>query len=726
MMTRRLIGRMPVILAFLWLGAATPALAQDSTFGPSTPYNTGSDTPGVALADLNHDGHLDLIVATCDNAIVRVRLGDGLGNFGTESDFPLVSDGTPSAFGIAVADFNGDTHPDIATAADLEGRVYILFGDGTGNFPTQASYDVGLFPQFVLAADFNEDGHPDLAAPNAGSNNLTILLNDGAGGFTAGPAIPTALGPYYVRAADLNGDNHLDLVVPGGPNNLVLIYFGNGNGTFSFGSFVLSTTLGGPFDAAILDFNHDTIPDLVVSALFGDALELYAGNGDGTFTAFDVLFTGAYPFAITAADMNGDGFDDVIVADGDDDAVEVFQGDGSTLIPPSSPIGLGGIGPEALATGDINGDGKIDLAVGNVISEDSEIFINETCCFIKVTIAGTGSGTVSSSPLRMNCAPDCFRAFPLLSSPSLLALPAEGSLFVGWSGLCGGTDPNDCLIPSGVEGEVVATFGALALTPGPLPGGAVGIPYSAAVTATNGTPPYSFTVQDGTFPPGLDLADDGQITGVPAQGGTFAFTIAGSDSSAVVGTRAYSITIGVATSFTTAAPAAAFYNDAAQTVPLSATITSLVPVNGGTVTFTVRNAGSTVIGSPVTSGPVSAGAASASYTLPGGTSAQTLTITAVYSGNASFVTSSNTAPLVVSAASTTTAAANATARSVRRRRGCPDGDGVERERHGQQRHRDVHGAHSGQRRGRFAGERPVAGGAATRPIRCRAARRRRR
>src|SRR5436190_2399084 len=127
MMTRRFIGRMPAILGLLWLGAASPALAQDFTFQPPVTYDSGSDTPGIALADLNHDGHLDLIVATCDNAVVRVRLGDGHGNFGTESDVSLVSDGSPSAFGIAVADFNGDTHPDIATVSDMEGKVYILF-----------------------------------------------------------------------------------------------------------------------------------------------------------------------------------------------------------------------------------------------------------------------------------------------------------------------------------------------------------------------------------------------------------------------------------------------------------------------------------------------------------------------------------------------------------------------------------------------------------------------
>src|SRR5215510_1703275 len=135
MTKKRLASRILATLGVMWVSAGA-AFAQDATFQPPVSYASGSDTPGVALADLNHDGHLDLIVATCDNAIVRVRLGDGHGNFADPPiDVPLVSAGTPSAFGIAVADFNGDTFPDIATAADVEGKVYILYGDGTGNFP---------------------------------------------------------------------------------------------------------------------------------------------------------------------------------------------------------------------------------------------------------------------------------------------------------------------------------------------------------------------------------------------------------------------------------------------------------------------------------------------------------------------------------------------------------------------------------------------------------------
>ena len=98
-----------------------------------------------------------------------------------------------------------------------------------------------------------------------------------------------------------------------------------------------------------------------------------------------------------------------------------------------------------------------------------------------------------------------------------------------------------------------------------------------------------------------------------------------------------------------------------QTVALSATVTSSVGiVSEGQETFTILS-GNTVIGSAV-SVNVNAGSASASYVLPGGTTAGTYTIQAVYDGTANYGSSTDSSQtLTVSAATTMTAAEGATA-----------------------------------------------------------------
>lgn len=118
----------------------------------------------------------------------------------------------------------------------------------------------------------------------------------------------------------------------------------------------------------------------------------------------------------------------------------------------------------------------------------------------------------------------------------------------------------------------------------------------------------------------------------------------------VSGTGSLTVSAPTATSVAAAAASATF-SASSQTLALSATVS---PATTGTVTFTVRDAGSATVGTPV-SGPVGAGSsASASYTLPGNTASGTYTITAAYGGAPGFAASSGTASLVVGKASQTT------------------------------------------------------------------------
>jgi hypothetical protein len=99
---------------------------------------------------------------------------------------------------------------------------------------------------------------------------------------------------------------------------------------------------------------------------------------------------------------------------------------------------------------------------------------------------------------------------------------------------------------------------------------------------------------------------------------------------------------------TTVSDASAIYSPANQTVALTANVTTAAgTVNEGTVTFTVTNGANTVVGSPVV-GSVVGGVATANYTLPGGTTPQTLTITGDFSGGTFTAASSDTATLSVS------------------------------------------------------------------------------
>ena len=71
--------------------------------------------------------------------------------------------------------------------------------------------------------------------------------------------------------------------------------------------------------------------------------------------------------------------------------------------------------------------------------------------------AGTGSGTVVSSPPGISCGGNCVTSFPAGKVISLTATPASGSFFSGWSGGgCSGTAP--CVMAGNTPVVVTATF----------------------------------------------------------------------------------------------------------------------------------------------------------------------------------------------------------------------------------------------------------------------------
>ena len=78
---------------------------------------------------------------------------------------------------VAIGDFNGDGHPDLAVTNYYGNTVSVLLGKGDGTFGAQTTYAVGSSPIGVAIGDFNGDGHPDLAVTNSGSGTVSVLLS---------------------------------------------------------------------------------------------------------------------------------------------------------------------------------------------------------------------------------------------------------------------------------------------------------------------------------------------------------------------------------------------------------------------------------------------------------------------------------------------------------------------------------------------------------------------
>jgi hypothetical protein len=116
-----------------------------------------------------------------------------------------------------------------------------------------------------------------------------------------------------------------------------------------------------------------------------------------------------------------------------------------------------------MATGDFNGDGKLDLAVANG-SNSVSVMTNNTSspavpaqAALTVATTGDGAGTVTSSPDGIDCGADCSELYPSGTTVTLTAVPADNSLFTGWSG-CDAVDGASCTVTLDTARSVVAGF----------------------------------------------------------------------------------------------------------------------------------------------------------------------------------------------------------------------------------------------------------------------------
>ena len=163
------------------------------TFAAPVIYPAGAQPQSVKIADVDGDGLPDLIVANFGpgndgqgSAGVSVLLQNPAGGF----QAPVTYSTPGASIDVAVADLNGDTRPDLAVAnlaPSTTGSVSVLLQDPAhpGHFLAATSYPGLGQPLSVAIADLNGDGHPDIAladGPSAG-----VLLQNGASPGTFAP-----------------------------------------------------------------------------------------------------------------------------------------------------------------------------------------------------------------------------------------------------------------------------------------------------------------------------------------------------------------------------------------------------------------------------------------------------------------------------------------------------------------------------------------------------------
>lgn len=400
--------------------AASPARLEGEQAGA----NLGGSA--AAAGDADNDGYGDLLVGaenydqgqTDEGAAFLFRGGATV--FANSSSWGDQSDVAFGALGtcVAVGDWNGDGHSDVAAAAPGlarpgggSGGVLIYYGadDGLPSAANLTLYEPAASNSFALAlanaGDTNGDGCEDLLVSSPAWNNVgqVYLFRGSIVGMSASPAssLPgTRAGERYGQvvagAGDVNGDGYADILI--GQPDYSLIYPDRGAAWLHLGgSGGISPTAawsragsatGHEMGAAVAsagDVNGDGFSDVIVGApgdwvaLVGEGVaRVYLGSANGLATT--VAWTGkggqagaGFGRAVgSAGDVNGDGLSDLIVGAPDWSNGQVDEGKAFVYLgTQTTPLWTGEsneadarYGQRVAGAGDVNGDGLGDWVVG--------------------------------------------------------------------------------------------------------------------------------------------------------------------------------------------------------------------------------------------------------------------------------------------------------------------------------------------------------------------------
>lgn len=361
----------------------------------------GSFRNSMAIADMNGDGFLDLVLPPqrgAGESMPTIYLGDGKGHWkGWEATVPHTLD-----YGsVVVADFNRDGHMDMAFSVHLTG-VFVFLGDGKGHFSDVSQGLPHDFPtRRLVVSDIDGDGYPDLVAITEGPTArpitgpphgpLIALINKDKGKLwqvrdIVPPSVKT--GADWLSVGNFNGDGKPDFLLGSiflGSRDIVYLsgaagkwaHLENVGDLIPWGAYYYANAAGKisskTRDDAIITYVRYWPGDLNPQAIARPplmevtAIDRLSFSADGKAKRTPIAQWGGHEpvMGLALADMDGDGNLDIVYVQPRPRQLVVLLGDGKGGFTRASAEGMPVLDLPLydLKVVDVNGDKKPDIAI---------------------------------------------------------------------------------------------------------------------------------------------------------------------------------------------------------------------------------------------------------------------------------------------------------------------------------------------------------------------------